>query len=115
MDDPKRNRFLWGILLAWSTLPPVTYGCANSFRGISEQKAIGLGAIAGGLAEGLVPYGMLLTVVAQISGIVLLVRGFSSEHTGRIVVTVASICWSVLTLFLIGMLVWIWLRFPHQG
>jgi hypothetical protein len=113
MDDLKRKRFLWGLLLAWSTLPPVMYGCANAFKGVSEQKATGMGALVGGLAEGLVPYGLLLTVLAQVTGIVLLVRGFSREHAGRAVLTAVSICWSVVTLFLIVFMIWLYIKLPH--
>jgi len=101
MADLKRRRFLWGLLLAWSTLPPVMYGCANAFKGVSEQKATGLAVVVGGMAEGLVPYGLLLTVIAQTAAIALLVRGFSAEGAGRTVLSVVSICWSVLTLFLL--------------
>ena len=113
MDDLKRKRFLWGVLLAWSTFPPVLYGCAHSLRGISQQKATGLAAVAGGLAEGLVPYGLLLIIVAQVTAIVLLVRGFAAEHTGRSVISAVSVCWSVLTLFLLAMLVFLYLKMPR--
>lgn len=113
MDDLKRKRFLWGVLLAWSTLPPVMYGCANAFRGISEQKATGLAAVVGGLAEGLVPYGLLVTLILQVTAIVMLVRGFSSEHSGRSVLSVVSICWSVLTLLLLTTMVSLFLKLPR--
>jgi hypothetical protein len=114
MDDLKRRRrFLWGVFLAWSTLPPLMYGCANSFKGISQQKAIGLAAVVAGLAEGLIPYGLLLTVIVQVTAIVMLVRGFSSEHSGRSVLSVVSIGWSVLTLLLLTTMVWLFLKFPR--
>ena len=113
MENLKTKRFLWGMLLAWSTLPPVMYGCANAFKGISEQKATGIGALVGGLAEGLVPYGLLLTVIVQVAAIVMLVRGFSSESAGRTVLSVVSICWSVLTLFLLTSMVWLYLKTPR--
>jgi hypothetical protein len=113
MDDFKRKPFLWGLLLAWSALPPVMYGCANAFKGISEQKATGMAALVGGLAEGLVPYGLLLTIMAQVTAIILLIRGFSREYTGRSVLSAVSICWSVLTLFLIASTVWLYLKMPR--
>ena len=113
MNDLKRRRFLWGVLLAWSTLPPILYGCVKSFKGISQQKATGLGAVVGGLAEGLVPYGLFLTVIVQITAIAMLVRGFSSEHSGRSVLSVVSICWSVLTLLLLATIVWLFLKLPR--
>jgi hypothetical protein len=113
MDDLKRKRFVWGVLLAWSTLPPVIYGCANFFKGISQQKATGLAALVAGLAQGFVPYGLLLTVMVQVTAIVMLVRGFSSEHSGRSVLSVVSVCWSVLTLLLLTTMVWLFLKLPR--
>ena len=46
-----KNKFLWGLVLAWAPAIPVIIGMRNTFRGISETKATGLGAVAGGLAE----------------------------------------------------------------
>jgi hypothetical protein len=74
----------------------------SSFRGISEQRAIGLGAVAGGLAEAYVTSGFILTFVFEVAAIVLLIRSLSRGHLGRGFVAVISICWSALVLFLFG-------------
>jgi ACR3 family arsenite efflux pump ArsB len=110
MENLKTRRFLWGMLLAWSTLTPVMNSCVNAFKGISEQKATGMAALVGGLAEGLVPYGLVLTIIAQVTAIILLMRGFSRGDTGRSVLSAVSICWSALTLFLIASTVWLYLK-----
>jgi hypothetical protein len=47
----KDRRFLWGILLVGASSIPVLVEVFNSFRGLSENKATGLGAVAGGIAE----------------------------------------------------------------
>jgi hypothetical protein len=116
MEDLKKRRFLWGMLLAWSSLValvPLLYGFYDSFQKYSEQKATGLGAVAGGLAEAFLSYGLLLAAIAQLTAILHLVRGFSLDSTGRTVLSVVSICWSLLTLLLIGSTVWLLLKMPH--
>jgi biopolymer transport protein ExbB len=53
------KRGLGGLATIGSTAPFVglfgtVFGILNAFRGISEQKATGLGAVAGGISEALV-------------------------------------------------------------
>ena len=59
----EKRRFLWGVSLAWAPWLPLLIasilGLTNGLRGISEQKATGLGAIIGGLAEALTSFGLV--------------------------------------------------------
>lgn len=106
MDDPKKKRFLLGILLAWLPLLALIPSLLNSFRGISQQKATGLGAIAGGAAEYFAILGMGAAFAVSVIAIVLLFRTLSVEHLLRSVVAILSICWSGLLLILLCLFVW---------
>jgi hypothetical protein len=79
--DRKSQWFLWGTVLTLILSIPfmvgMFIGMFNAFRGISEQKATGLGAVAGGIAEGYVTFGVILAYVLPVTAIVLLVRSFS--------------------------------------
>jgi len=112
--DHKRKWFLWGTVLTWTLSIPLIIGMFNSFRGISEQKATGLGAVAGGLAEGYVTFGLIFSLVLPVGAIVLLVRSFSGRHRMRALVSVLYICWSALALALAGLFVWLsFIYLPH--
>ena len=108
-DDRKRKRFLVGVALAWLPFLPVMAGLFKAFRGISEQKATGLGGVAGGAAEmGIICF-VVFAPVYLLSAIVLLLRSFSKAHPARAVVATISICWNML---LTGVLaLWFWLVF----
>ena len=58
MDELKQKRFLWGIALAWAPWVPTMIGLASAFRGISNTKATGLAAVAGGFTETYVLVGL---------------------------------------------------------
>jgi len=111
MNDVEKRRFLWGVSLAWSPalllLLTSLLGVVNSFRGISEQKATGVVAVAGGLAEFFMIFGTLVTLAFQVTAILLLFRGFSRQHGYRSLLSVVSICLSVLMIFLLGTFVWV--------
>jgi len=104
MDDLKKKRFLWGVLLAWAPWIP-TLGYA--FRGISEQKATGLGAVVGGLVELFVVCGIAAILIGQVAAIVLLCRAFSPGHWIRSLFSVLSICLSGSMLLLVGLFFWL--------
>lgn len=106
MDDPKKKRFLLGMVLAWVPLLPLIAVIPNSFRGISEQKATGLGAVAGGGMEYFLMFGMGAAFAVSVIAIVLLFRTLSVEHLLRSVVAILSICWSGLLLILLCLFVW---------
>lgn len=111
-DELKRKRFFWGVLLAWSPFVVVTgFSFLNMFRGISHQKAAGLGAVAGGIAEAFLGFGMIVTVVFEVSAIVLLLRAFSKGRRMRAFASVLSICCGCLTLLILG--TFFWLVFFH--
>jgi len=78
-----------------------------AFRGISGQKATGISAVAGGLAEVYVPFCILLTLGSEIAAIVLLVRCISKGHARRSVVSVFSILWSTVVISLFSLLIWL--------
>src|SRR5580693_4705959 len=60
-NDAKTKRFFWGMVLEWIPSAPLIIGVFSSFRGISGQKATGLGAIAGGVSEVYLTFGVILT------------------------------------------------------
>ena len=107
VDELNKRRFLWGVGLAWAPWIPaligIGYAFRDAFRGISEQKATGLGAIAGGLSELFVLYGIGAILVGQVAAIVLLIKAFSPGHFVRSLFSVVSICLSGLMLLLAGL------------
>ena len=108
--NPLRSRFLWGILLAWiplvviiaPTLPEV-------FRGISNQKATGLGAVAGGFSEAFVTFGFVAFVTAQVLAIIFLIRSIGVGKALQNIFAILSIALSVVTLVAIGLFLWLML------
>jgi len=104
-DRKTKGWFLWGTVLTWALSIPVVIGIFNSFRGISEQKATGLGAIAGGLAEGYANFGLILALLAPVVAIVLLIKSFSSGHRMRTLFSLLYIGWNLLMLFA-GLFAW---------
>ena len=105
--DTKRQWFLWGVILAWVPFLPTLIGIFNAFKGISAQKATGLGAVAGGLTESYATVGMIVTLLLPVAAIVLLGKSLSGVHPMRTLVSWLSICWSVLVLLLSGLSVWV--------
>lgn len=105
MDELKRKRFLWGVLLAWLPWILIGLGLINWFHGASGQKATGLGAVA------LSPEGMgfAIALLFEPIAIVLLSRSFSRGHWLRTSLSVVSICLSVSTISVFGFLLWTFL------
>jgi len=107
--DPQKKRFVWGLGLAWvPVLLVVGPGLVMSFRGVSQEKATGLGAVAGGTAEALVSFGFVAFVVCQVAAIVLLARGIRREAWGGSMAAVVTIVCSVGMLSLMTLAMW-WL------
>ena len=106
-NDSKRGWFLWGMVFAWIPSVPLIIGVFRSFRGISEQKATGLGAIAGGVVEVYLTFGLILTFIFLGAAIVLLGRSFSVGHPMRGIFSVLSMCWSALMFSVLGLLAWL--------
>jgi hypothetical protein len=88
----KRNRFILGMVLAWVPFLPLV----NVFRGLSENKATGVGAVAGGFAEVGATYFLLLAPVCIVAAFVLLLRSFSRGHPLRTFFAVVSLGWTAL-------------------
>jgi hypothetical protein len=105
--DTKKKWFLWGMTFAWIPFIPTIIGIFNSFKGISENKATGLAAVAGGLAEGYATLGLILTLAMPVTAIVLLGKSLSRLHPTRALLSCLSICGSVLVLVLSGLSVWV--------
>jgi hypothetical protein len=75
------------------------------------RKHTGVAAIAGGIGESLVLWGLVSMIVCQIVAVVWLVRSISREHLMRSLVSVASVCTSAVILLLTGIFVWFaWFR-----
>jgi hypothetical protein len=116
VDELKKKRFLWGVLLAWAPWIPTLVGIGYAFRGISEQKATGLGAVAGGLSEMFALYGIGAILISQVAAVVFLVRALSPGHWMRSFLSVLSICLSGLMLLLVGLFFWLtWFRNQHAS
>ncbi|HTM41226.1 MAG TPA: hypothetical protein VL177_09955 [Terriglobales bacterium] len=113
-DQAGRKTYIWGLLLAWAPAIPLIIGMSRIFRGISENKATGIGAVAGGLAEAYLIFGLVATLAFQVGGIVLLSRSFSPGHGARAVFSALSIGWSILTLVLLGLFLWLYFALPHH-
>jgi hypothetical protein len=115
VDELKKKRFLWGVALAWAPWIPTLIGLRIAFRGISEQKATGLGALGAGLVESFVLWGIVAILVGQVTAIVLLFRAFSPGHWVRSLFSVLSICLSGLMLLLVGLFLWMsWFQQHHS-
>jgi hypothetical protein len=106
-DERKAKYFLWGAVLTWTLSVPLVIGIFHAFRGISEQKATGLGAVAGGVAEAYAIFGLFLAFVLPVGAIVLLVKSFSLGHRMRALFSLLYICWSALALAFAGLFVWL--------
>jgi hypothetical protein len=114
-NDRKRTWFLAGIVLTCLISAPLFVG-VYSFRGISEQKATGLGAVAGGLVEAYVILAVILAFVLPLAAIFLLGRSLSRRHGMRAVFSVLCICWNAVTLVLAGLFVWLYFVYlPRAG
>jgi hypothetical protein len=115
-NEPKRKWFLWGMVLAWTPSIPIIIGVLDSFRGVSEQKATGPGAIAGGFADAYLIFGLILAFVFPVGAVVLLARSFSGGHGMRALISVLSLCWSTVMLSIAGGLMWWFLvGLPHRA
>ena len=115
-DERKTKYFLWGTALTCTLSIPFLIGIFHAFQGISEQKATGVGAVAGGLAEAYAIFGLFLAFILPVAAIVLLVKSFSGRHSARALVSLLYICWSVLTLAFAGLFVWFsFIYLPHTA
>ena len=91
-----RRLFLYGIALAWLPLLPMIVGLANAFRGISNEKATGVGAVAGGFAEIGMIYFLLLAPICVVAAFICLARSLSHLHSLRKVFAIISLGWTII-------------------
>ena len=121
MDDiltheRKRRWFVWGTVVTCTLSIPLIIGMSNAFRGISTEKATGLAAVAGGLAEAYVTFGAVLAFAMPITAIFLLSRSFARGHGVRSLFSFVCICWNALMLALAGLFLWLYLVYlPRAG
>lgn len=114
MDELKQKRFLWGVALAWAPWVPTMIGLASAFRGISNTKATGLTAVAGGFTETYVLVGLAATLICEVSAMALLFRAFSRGHGVRSAFSVLSICMSGLMILVFCLSLWLfWFESHH--
>ena len=110
-DSNTKSRFTRGALLAWFPflvfMVPIF---ANVFRGLSTQKALGLGAVAGGISEALVTFGIVSLIATQFVAIVLLARSFRKGHALRNLISAITIVASVMLLALVCLSTWMLVR-----
>jgi hypothetical protein len=115
VDELKKKRFLWGVVLAWAPWLPIVVGLGHTILGISRQKATGIGAMAGGLNEIFIVWGIGAILIGQVIAIFLLFLAFSPGHWIRSLFSVLSICLSALMLILVGFFLWLsWFQAHHS-
>lgn len=91
------NRFGLGILLAWAPFAIMAgLGFMRAITEIQNQKATGLGAVAGGLSESFVTFGVVAFLATQVMAIILLFRCVGRGETSQTVVAILSMGLSVL-------------------
>jgi hypothetical protein len=101
MADAIKRRFLIGALLAWVPWIPVVIGLRELFRGMSNTKATGVGALAVSLGEGFALWGIVAMIVTQVAAIIWLAKSFAPDNWWRNLVSVVSIVLSGLMLVLV--------------
>jgi hypothetical protein len=112
--DRKRKSFLWGTVLTGTLSIPLIIVFFNAFRGMFAEKATGLAAVAGGLAEAYVTLGVLLSLGLPVGAIILLLRSFSAGHWMRGLISLLCICACAFTLALASVFVWaVLIYLPH--
>ena len=112
--DISQRRFRWALVLAWAPWIPIVFSLGRLFVGINNSKATGLAAVAGGMVEMLVLWGMVALVVGQVLAIVWLIRSFSKNEVFRNLISFVSICASALTLALLGGFFWLTRYVSHR-
>ena len=104
-----KNKFRLGMLLAWIPLlffiVPTAIAIIGAFISMANHVT-GVGAVAGGFAEVLATFGLVVALGSEIAAIVMLLRTLSRSHPFRTVVSIVTVCCSALLLSLIGLFFW---------
>jgi len=112
--DQDQKRFVWGVALACAPWIPTLIGLGMALGAISNAKATGLAAVAGGVAELLVWWGIATMIASQAIAIVWLCRSFSRDRWFRNFVSGFSILLSGLMLLLVSFFLWaVWFQSRH--
>ena len=110
LEITQKKRFRYGLLLAWVPLiffiVPTAIGIIRAIAQVSSEKATGLGAVAGGVAEVAATFGLVVIVASEVVGIVMLVRTSSLNHPIRTVIAIVSVVSSGLLLLVLGLFMW---------
>jgi hypothetical protein len=106
--DIKRRQFFWGAAMAWGMFlllfAPALFHILGS---LEENKATGLGAVAGGLSEPFLFVGMAGVAATQVAAIIFLIRSFSTAHILRALFSVVSIVCSAFILLMAAVYAWL--------
>jgi hypothetical protein len=122
MPDPRNNpalvsfnRFILGILLTWAPFAMMAFlGFARALGEIENQKATGLGAVAGGLSNNFATFGIIEFLATQVMAIVLLARCIGKGETSQTVVVVLSMGMSLLGIVATVLSIWaVVFMIPH--
>lgn len=115
MQNADQKRFVTAIVLAWGPWLPTIIGLGYALRGISNSKATGLAAVAGGIAESLALWGLVTLIASQAVAIAWLLRGFSRDHWRRNLLAALSLSLSALMLLMVGGCLWLlWFQARHS-
>lgn len=112
--DGKRTKFVWGAVLTGALSIPLLVGMAHAFRGISAEKATGLAAVAGSLAESYLMFGIVVAFALPIAAIILLSRSFVPGHGVRSLFSLLGICWNALIVVFAGVSLWLYLVYAQR-
>jgi len=72
LGQDTKKKWLWGMTFAWIPFIPTPIRLFISFKGLSENKATGLAAVAGGWSAGYVTFGLILSLLLPLAAIGLL-------------------------------------------
>jgi hypothetical protein len=110
LEITQKKRFRYGLLLAWVPLiffiVPTAIAIIRAIAQVSNEKATGLGAVAGGVTEVAATFGLVVIVASEVVGIVMLVRASSRNHPIRTVIAIVSVVSSGLLLLVLGLFLW---------
>jgi len=99
-DNRVRRQFLSGLFLSWSFPTVLLVTIVPLFL---RERRSGIGAVAGGLWESLVNFGLLAAIAFQVGAIILLLRAFRGDKSLlRGFLSVLSICCASIVLVLCG-------------
>jgi hypothetical protein len=102
------------VALVWTPWIPILIGFGYAFHGMLGAKATGIGAVAGGLNEIFVSYGVAATLLAQVFAIVFLCRTFASGRSLRNFFSIVSLCLSGFMIVMVVLFLWLTWSWSHH-